>query len=84
MLEELYIDNFILIDDMHLQFSAGINVMSGETGAGKSIIIDALGVLLGDRINTDLVKDNSRRAVVEGVFDVSGNNEALLFCPSRA
>lgn len=79
MLEELYIDNFILIDDMHLQFSAGINVMSGETGAGKSIIIDALGVLLGDRINTDLVKDNSRRAVVEGVFDVSGNNEALLF-----
>ncbi len=79
MLEELYIDNFVLIDDMHLQFSAGINVMSGETGAGKSIIIDALGVLLGDRINNDFVKDNHRRAVVEGVFDVSGNDEALLF-----
>ena len=77
MLEELYIDNFILIDDMHLQFSAGINVMSGETGAGKSIIIDALGVLLGDRINTDLVKDNSRRAVVEESL-MSGNNEALF------
>ena len=79
MLEELYIDNFVLIDDMHLQFSAGINVMSGETGAGKSIIIDALGVLLGDRINNDFVKDNQRRALVEGVFDVSGNDEALLF-----
>ena len=79
MLEELYIDNFVLIDDMHLPFTAGINVLSGETGAGKSIIIDALGILLGDRINHDFIKDSGRRAVVEGVFDVSGNDEALLF-----
>ena len=79
MLEELYIDNFVLIDNMHLPFTAGINVLSGETGAGKSIIIDALGILLGDRINHDFIKDSGRRAVVEGVFDVSGNDEALLF-----
>ncbi len=79
MLEELYINNFVLIDDMNLQFSAGVNVLSGETGAGKSIIIDALGVLLGDRINVDLIKDGSRRAIIEGVFDVGGNQDALTF-----
>lgn len=79
MLEELYINNFVLIDDMNLQFSTGVNVLSGETGAGKSIIIDALGVLLGDRINVDLIKDGSRRAIIEGVFNVGGNHDALTF-----
>ncbi|MDD4775371.1 MAG: DNA repair protein RecN [Syntrophomonas sp.] len=79
MLEELYIKNFVLVEDINLRFSTGINVLSGETGAGKSIIIDALGVMLGDRVNTDFVRDNHHRAVIEGVFNVGGNKGARLF-----
>ncbi len=79
MLEELYINNFVLIDELLIQFANGINVLSGETGAGKSIIIDALGLLMGDRINNDFIRDIERKAIVEGVFDVSNNEDARIF-----
>lgn len=79
MLQEIYISNFILIDELRMEFSDGLNILSGETGAGKSIIIDALGLLMGDRFNSDFVRDDSRRALVEGVFDVSSNNDARIF-----
>ncbi|MDD4170661.1 MAG: DNA repair protein RecN [Syntrophomonas sp.] len=79
MLQEIYINNFVLIDELRMQFSTGINILSGETGAGKSIIIDALGLLMGDRINNDLIRDESRQAIVEGVFDVSNNTDARIF-----
>ncbi len=79
MLEELYVNNFVLIDEMSIQFTRGINVLSGETGAGKSIIIDALGLLMGDRINNDFIRDVGRKAIVEGVFDVSSNDDARIF-----
>jgi len=79
MLQEIYISNFILIDELRMEFSMGLNILSGETGAGKSIIIDALGLLMGDRINSDFIRDEDRRALIEGVFDVSNNTDARIF-----
>ncbi|KUG05004.1 dna repair protein recn [hydrocarbon metagenome] len=79
MLQEIYINNFVLIDELRLELLPGLNVLTGETGAGKSIIIDALGLVIGDRITNDFVKDNQHKAVVEAVFDVSCNNEARIF-----
>ena len=79
MLQEINISNFVLIDELRMEFTAGLNILSGETGAGKSIIIDALGLLMGDRINNDFIRDESRKAVIEGVFDVSDNADARIF-----
>lgn len=79
MLQEIYISNFVLIEDLRMEFASGLNILSGETGAGKSIIIDALGLLMGDRINSDFIRDESRKALIEGVFDVSGNIDARIF-----
>jgi len=79
MLREIYINNFVLIEELRLELVSGLNILTGETGAGKSIIIDALGLVIGDRVTNDFVKDNSRKAVVEAVFDVSGNQDARIF-----
>ncbi len=79
MLQEIYINNFVLIDELRLELMPGLNVLTGETGAGKSIIIDALGLVTGDRISNDFIKDSEYKAVVEAVFDVSGNDQARIF-----
>lgn len=71
MLTELRIKNFAIIESLTLPLSSGFNVLSGETGAGKSIIVGALGFLLGERGNADLIRTGSDKATVEGVFDVS-------------
>jgi DNA repair protein RecN (Recombination protein N) len=70
MLDELDIRNFAIIDHVHLQFQAGLTVLTGETGAGKSIIIDALGILLGGRAGVDLIREGETQARVEGVFQL--------------
>ncbi len=70
MLQEIYINNFVLIDELRMEFAMGLNVLSGETGAGKSIIIDALGLVLGERIKHDYIRDQDRKAVVEAVFEI--------------
>lgn len=75
MLREIYINNFVLIDELRLEFDKGLNVLTGETGAGKSIIIDALSLIMGERVRNDLVKDERFKALVEGVFSVE--NEEL-------
>jgi DNA repair protein RecN (Recombination protein N) len=69
MLHELHIKNFVLIDELHLDFSQGFNVLTGETGAGKSIIVDALNLLLGQRARGDIIRPGSEEASVEAVFD---------------
>lgn len=69
MLRELRIRNFVLIKDLTIEFARGFNVLTGETGAGKSIIIDALGLLLGDRANVELIRLGEEEAIVEAVFD---------------
>jgi len=68
VLRELQISDFALIDSVHLSFYSGFSVLTGETGAGKSIIIDALSLLLGARASTEMIRTGSERAVIEGVF----------------
>jgi DNA repair protein RecN (Recombination protein N) len=73
MLTQLTIQNFGLIDALAIEFSPGLNVFTGETGAGKSIIVDALRCSLGDRMGSSLVRDASRPCMVETVFDLFKN-----------
>ncbi|RMD72606.1 MAG: DNA repair protein RecN, partial [Chloroflexi bacterium] len=70
MLIELQIQDFAIIDRLHLRFEQGFTVLTGETGAGKSIIIDALGTLRGERIDPTFVRAGCPRARVEGVFSL--------------
>lgn len=72
MLEELHIRDFAIIDDLTLQFSSGLVVFTGETGAGKSIILDALGAILGARVDTTSIRQGADRAIVEGFFRLEG------------
>jgi DNA repair protein RecN (Recombination protein N) len=80
MLVELRIRNFAVIEAVDLRLGAGLTVLSGETGAGKSIIVDALALLLGERASSDSVRPGADRALIEAVFDVSGQDDvaALL------
>src|SRR4051794_18487683 len=71
MLLELNIRDFAIIDRLHLQLSSAFNVLTGETGAGKSIIIDALGTLRGDKIDPSFVRAGAQGARVEGVFTLA-------------
>jgi len=71
MLTELRIRNFAIIESVTLPLGEGFNVLSGETGAGKSIIVGALGLLLGERASADLIRSGAEKATVEGVFDVT-------------
>ncbi|HLX05743.1 MAG TPA: DNA repair protein RecN [Candidatus Binatus sp.] len=72
MLLELNIRNFAIIEEAHLEFTAGLNVLSGETGAGKTIILNALGLLLGSRASPDMIRAGEKEAVVEGLFELEG------------
>jgi DNA repair protein RecN (Recombination protein N) len=74
MLTELRIRNFAIIESLTLPLSGGFNVLSGETGAGKSIIVGALGFLLGERGSSDLIRTGADKATVEGVFDIAGSS----------
>src|SRR5258706_13233614 len=71
MLDELSITNFAIIDELHVSFGPHLNVFTGETGAGKSIIVDALSALVGERAGGDVVRAGADRAIVEGVFDIA-------------
>ena len=73
MLKTLYIKNYALIEELSVEFERGLNIITGETGAGKSIIIDALSLVLGERADTDAVRKGADKAIAEGLFDVSGN-----------
>jgi DNA repair protein RecN (Recombination protein N) len=76
VLTELRIRNFAIIESLTLPLSGGFNVLSGETGAGKSIIVGALGFLLGERGSSDLIRTGADKATVEGMFDI-GDSEAI-------
>ena len=73
MLKSLLIRNYALIEELAVDFTNGLVIITGETGSGKSIIIDALGLVLGERASADVVRKGSDRAVVEGTFQVAGN-----------
>ena len=76
MLHELRIRNFAIIDQLELTFAAGLNILTGETGAGKSIILDALGMLLGNRAGAEWIRAGTELAEIEGVFHLEGEGEA--------
>ncbi len=78
MLTELRIQNLAIIDQLVLNFGPGLNILTGETGAGKSIIIDAVNLLLGDRASTDLVRAGADRAEVEGTFQLTPSAAARV------
>ena len=80
MLQSLHVHNFALLEDAHADFTPGFNVFTGETGAGKSILIDAFGMVLGGRSSADYVRSGTDGLWVQAVFDVSGQQEikALL------
>ncbi|HZO89127.1 MAG TPA: DNA repair protein RecN [Chthonomonadaceae bacterium] len=73
MLQSLSIRNFAIIERLNLEFGPGFNVLTGETGAGKSIIIDALNLILGGRAGAEMVRGGAERAVIDAVFDVAGS-----------
>ncbi|HVO66599.1 MAG TPA: DNA repair protein RecN [Syntrophales bacterium] len=75
MLTELSIRNFAIIDELKISFTEGLNVITGETGAGKSIIIGAMSLLLGDRSSVDMIRSQEDSAVVEAMFDIGEMND---------
>ena len=75
MLKTLNIKNYALIEELTVEFSSGLVIITGETGSGKSIIIDALGLILGARSSPDVVRKGSDRSVVEGTFHIAGNGK---------
>src|SRR5690242_513781 len=83
VLTELRIRNFAIIESLTLPLTGGFNVLTGETGAGKSIIVGALGLLLGERASTDLIRTGADKATVEGVFESPEHPELIALLDER-
>lgn len=79
MLKTLYIKNYALIDELKVEFDRGLSVVTGETGAGKSIILGALSLILGQRAENKFIKEGASKCTIEGVFDISAYNLRPLF-----
>lgn len=77
MLQTLSIKQFAIIDELEIHFSDGLTVLSGETGSGKSIIIDAIGQLIGMRASSDYVRHGEKKAIIEGIFDIDNSKDAI-------
>ncbi len=78
MLKALHIENFAILDDLEVEFREGLNVLTGETGTGKSIVIDAISILMGERASTNKVRSGAEKAVIEGLFELDRINDELL------
>lgn len=74
MIKSLYISNYAIIDELEIQFSTGLTIMTGETGAGKSIVLGALGLIMGKRADTKSLFQDAKKCIVEGTFDISDYN----------
>jgi DNA repair protein RecN (Recombination protein N) len=79
MLKQLYISNYAIIDEINIDFSKKLNVITGETGAGKSILMGALSLILGDRVDTTVLMNREKKCFVEGVFVIESKKEARDF-----
>ncbi|MYH40160.1 MAG: AAA family ATPase, partial [Candidatus Dadabacteria bacterium] len=73
MLVELRLKNFAIIDDISISFGDNLNIITGETGTGKSLIVDAINIILGDRFTADQVKSGEKQASIEALFEVPGD-----------
>src|SRR5262252_3702568 len=71
MLLELVVENYAVVERLRVQFHGGLNLLTGETGSGKSIVVDALGLLLGARTSAEMVRSGAERARVSGIFEVA-------------
>lgn len=80
MLKSLYISNYALIDTVDIDFHSGFNIITGETGAGKSIMLGALSLILGGRADLKAVRDSGKKSVIEAVFDVTGYPALKEYC----
>ncbi|HVZ17675.1 MAG TPA: AAA family ATPase, partial [Terriglobales bacterium] len=78
MLTELRVENYAVIDSVVIEFASGLNLLTGETGAGKSILIDALALLLGEKASSDVIRHGTDKAVVSAVFDLQGGEAKAL------
>ncbi|MCX8051556.1 MAG: DNA repair protein RecN [Chlorobi bacterium] len=74
MLRSLHVENFAVIENVSLEFGPSFNVITGETGAGKSLLVEAVMAVLGDRVSSDVVRSGAHRAVVEAIFDIESND----------
>jgi DNA repair protein RecN (Recombination protein N) len=79
MLTRLYIKNFAIIAELEIQFQQGLVIITGETGAGKSILMGALGLALGERADASQIKDKEQKTIIEAEFKVKSNEELLRF-----
>ena len=79
MIKSFEVKDYALIEHISVEFGKGLNIITGETGAGKSILIDAMGLLLGERASTDVVRKGAQKSVVEGIFEVKGNKKVKSF-----
>ena len=77
MLNELHIENIAVIERADIRFTGGLNVLTGETGAGKSIVIDSIGAVLGERVSRELVRRGAEKGLVSAVFDLDGTEQWL-------
>ncbi|MBQ2763681.1 MAG: DNA repair protein RecN [Firmicutes bacterium] len=80
MLAELYVENFALIERLQIEFSSGLNIITGETGAGKSLLTDAVGMLLGGKGDKDLIRQGTGTALIEGTFSGPFSHAVNVFC----
>ena len=78
MLAELRLENYAVIDNLAVEFAAGLNLLTGETGAGKSILIDALALLLGEKASVDVIRSSAERAVLSAVFEVDQRTKKIV------
>jgi len=84
VLLDLVVENYAVVERIRVHFHPGLNLLTGETGSGKSIVVDALGLLLGGRASAEMVRSDTTRARISGMFDLP-HNESLLACrPKRA
>lgn len=79
MLKKLFIQNYAIIDEIEIDFSAKLNIITGETGAGKSILMGALSLILGDRADSAVLLDRAKKSVAEGTFETNGRKEIKAF-----
>ncbi len=79
MLKSLEVKDYALIDHINVEFEKGLNIITGETGAGKSILIDAMSLLLGERASSDIVRKGAQKSFVEGIFNVENNKKVKFF-----
>lgn len=83
MLEKLYIKNYLIIKEAALNLKEGLNILTGETGAGKSIILDALTLLLGERADYSIIKKDGEKLIVEGIFNFKGKKKILEYIKKK-